>query len=506
MTRNGATANRATAPTEVWRVALAGLALFGLLEGCAHSASSTTPTATAPGSGADADEGPRPTVRITLAEGGATLNLEVADAALPCVALPAPASPGAPEPSAATEPLSVCPDRPVNVTVERLGGATFAGGWALALAMVPQPTQARVRLDAGEGVERLGDGPQTVYFVPGPHTRALGEVGFVHLPPSESPAPGVPSPDERLAAYQRGANELTEWLGPPRRRILILDSVADDPGSGAVGRPPHANPFGALVRAWLAPEGDWWEQGVAAYLALHAAERSGGFPTEAAWDALMERYRQHRDAPGVSPSTAVGSQAANIGSLVALCLDIELREKSSSLVDELRATGAGAFTPGRLDAILAEGHPDVAARHRGRVARRGVIDLDRCLRRAGRKLVAHEVPMVDPARLLGVGDLDEDSAMVLAGGRGPLREGDVIQHIRGRRVQRAWDIVFFLRDLEGRHRFSVSVQRGERTVRAWLRMVAIGDSLPTRIRFTAEEDLEAEALADPFPPPHGPVP
>ena len=126
-----------------------------------------------------------------------------------------------------------------------------------------------------------------------------------------------------------------------------------------------------------------------------------------------------------------------------------------------------------------------------------MVELDSCLELAGSRLVAHQVPVVDPARLAGVGALDETSAVVAAGG-GPLREGDVIRHVRGLAVRHAWDIVFHLRDLEGRHRFSVSVERGDRTVRAWLRMVSLGDGLPTTIRFTAEPDEELEGDANPF--------
>ncbi len=287
------------------------------------------------------------------------------------------------------------------------------------------------------------------------------------------------------------------WLDGPRQSILILP--AGSPSlPGAVTDDPDGSPTASLLRAWLAAGPAWWREGVADYLAMLIDHQAGALSAEAAYDELMMRYTRHRGRPGESPSSAEGQAAADVGALVAFCVDVELRTRATSLPAQLKRQAEAPFAPEPLRAGIAEEHPELALRHYGRAHRRGVIELDSCLRRSGRRLIAHEVPIVDPARLLRVGALDEETAAVAEGGPGPLRSGDVIRHVRGRAVRRAWDIVFYLRDVSGRHRFSVSVQRGERIVRTWLRMVSLDDDLPTRIRFTAAEDEHADDEGDPF--------
>ena len=370
-----------------------------------------------------------------------------------------------------------------------LGAQLLNDGWwlpATALAI----EEAEVTFEIGDGVEGLGplEGEPSAYLRPGEHTHRLGRLGWVELGPGER----GPTPELRVETYEHAATAMEGLLGAPRRRVL----VGDDGDSGVPVAPEDA--LSALAQAWLTPGPDWWTRGVADYLALLAAHRAGALPGERAYAELMDRYARHRDHPGESPATAEGQVAADLGALVAFCADVELRIQRSSLVAVLQRSGDGPLSPEALLGELGRQHPELGERHRGRVARRGVIDLDGCLRRAGRQLLAHHVPRVDPARLLGVGALDPATVEVRERGSGPLRPGDVVRFVRGRAIRHAADIVFHLRDLAGRHRFSVSVQRGEDTIRTWLRMVPLGEDLPTDVRFTAAKEPEAEDDGDPF--------
>jgi len=374
-----------------------------------------------------------------------------------------------------------------------LGGHELSEGWVIPAAVFAI-ADAEVTLEVGEGIEALGPhGDADAYLRPGTWTRRLRDLGWVELAERDE----GPAPDTRLESYERAAVAVEAWLDEPRRRLLW----AEEDTPGAVSIAPE-NPSAALVQAWLVAAPEWWNSGVADYLSLLIRHQAGALPRELAYDELLDRYTRHRDRPGESPLSAEGRAAADIGALVALCVDIELRTQSTSLPRALAQIDGGPIGPeALLDAIAAD-HPDIAARHRARATQRGVIELDGCLRRGGRKLIAHHVPIVDPARLLRVGALDPETAEVRERGRGPLRPGDVVQHVRGRAIRRAWDIVFYLRDLGGQHRFSVSVQRGEQVVRTWLRMVAVDDELPTEVRFTAVEDDEADNEGDPF---RGPI-
>jgi hypothetical protein len=454
------------------------IVLFALL-GCGHAQHvETTPRLEPEPTPPAARPAPPPAVRIALGEAGATVVVDDGD----------------PERCVELAGVRVCGERTLEPVA--LGALALEDGWVLPSEALAAP-DARVELSVTESIEPLGPrgGPPTAYLRAGAHTRRLRDVGWVELPPMD--AAGLE--DTRFARYQRAAVAIEAWLDAPRRTVLILPEGAEAPGT--VIADPDASPTAAVVRAWLVEDPDWWRVGLGDYLAMLVDHRAGELSSDAAYDELMMRYIRHRAAPGESPGSAEGSVAGDVGALVAFCVDVELRTQGTSLTEELKALDGGPFEPEALRAQIADEHPAIAQRHYGRAHRRGVIELDSCLRRGGRKLIAHEVPVVDPARLLRVGALDEDTAQVEQGGRGPLRSGDVIRHVRGRAVRRAWDIVFYLRDLEGRHRFSVSIQRGERTIRTWLRMVSLDDELPTRIRFTAAEDLEADDEGDPFRPP-----
>ncbi len=420
---------------------------------------------------AEVPEPRTPRVSITLGTDGATFTVDSG-----CVTI---------------AQRELCDDGTLDVAT--LGGQLLEGGWLIpATAFAIEGAEVTLSLD--EGIEPLGprDGEPSAYLRPGDHTHRLREIGWVVLPPDDL----TPTPETRLDEYQRAAVAVEAWLGEPRRRVLLSDA-------GEAGIPmTQDDPLPALIQAWLADAPEWWTRGLADYLALLIEHQAGALPSELAYDELLDRYTRHRQRPGESPPTAEGSAAADVGALVAFCVDVELRTRSTSLVEALRQSGEGPLDPERLLARIAHDHPEIATRHRGRSARRGVIELDGCLRRGGRKLIAHHVPLADPARLVRVGALDPDTAEVRERGPGPLRPGDIIRHVRGRAIRRAWDIVFYLRDLGGRHRFSVSVQRGEETIRTWLRMVAVDDELPTRVRFTAVEDPEADNEGDPF---RGPV-
>lgn len=441
-----------------------------LLAGCTHGERPTTTPPPEPPRAETPQPPPTPRVNVTLSPEGAALTVEDG-----CVTIAA---------------REVC-DR-ATLEAEALGGRSLDGGWVIP-ATAFAIADAEVTLVVADSIERLGPhGEPTAYLRPGPHTHRLRELGWVEIPPNDL----APTPESRLESYERAAVAIEAWLGEPRQRLLWSDD-------GDAGIPIVQDaPLPALIRAWLAGGPEWWTRGVSDYLAMLIEHQAGALPSELAYDELLDRYTRHRHHPGESPSTAEGDAAADVGALVAFCVDVELRTQSTSLVEALRQSGEGPLAPDALQARIARAHPEIAARHAGRAARRGVIELDGCLRRGGLKLIAHHVPIVDPARLVRVGALDPETAEVRQRGPGPLRPGDVIRNVRGHAVRRAWDIVFYLRDLGGRHRFSVSVQRGEETIRTWLRMVVVDDDLPTRVRFTAVEDPEADNEGDPF---RGPV-
>lgn len=455
---------------------LAPTLLLVALTACAHH--QHAPPAPAPAAAEAPLPQPPPRVSMALGESGVTYAIDEGDPDR-CVRLADRAICGA-----------------GSLAPSDLGAQLLEAGWVLPASALRIP-DAEVTLEVAEGIEPLGplSGPPVAYLEPGIHTHRLREVGWIERPPLEP----VGLEDTRLATYERAAVAIGAWLGEARHRILLSNGDAALPGM--VHAAPGASPTAAVIHGWLAAEPDWWAAGVGDYLAMLVDHQAGELSSDAAYDELLLRYARHRDAPGESPASAEGQVAADVGALVAFCVDVELRTRETSLPEELARLTEGPLQPTAFRTRVAREHPEIAQRHHDRSRRRGVIDLDSCLRRAGRRLIAHEVPVVDPARLLRVGALDDATAQVERGGSGPLRSGDVIRNVRGRAVRRAWDIVFYLRDLGGRHRFSVSVQRGERTVRTWLRMVALDDDLPTRIRFTATEDEAADPEGDPFGPP-----
>ena len=461
------------------------LCLFAL-GGCASRAPASQATVPAPAPDPLPADAPR--VSLRLAPTGAELRLAGTER---CLTL-------APEERAETlevgtgEAIELCPGTPGTMAIERLGATTFAGGWVLPTSALPAIPAAEVAVEVDDELVRLGEPEQPMaYLFPGPHSRSLGSLGFVHQPPG-SDAAAAASAELRWERFEAARARIESALGPSRSRILILDGSQSIHAGPVVTVAPGADPTPALLAAWL--EGpEWWTHGAAAHLALVLGRASDTVSEPDAWDALMTRYERQRRSPGESAAIAQGRVAEDVGALVSFCLAAALARTERSLLGAVRT----AATPEGVLAQLAHDEPELVERHRRRVAFRGVVELDSCLELAGSRLVAHQVPVVDPARLVGVGALDETSAVVAAGG-GPLREGDVIRHVRGLAVRHAWDIVFHLRDLEGRHRFSVSVERGDRTVRAWLRMVSLGDGLPTTIRFTAEPDEELEGDANPF--------
>ena len=451
--------------------------------GCAHPAGpaqTTTPTSGAVPAPSPTAAAP-PVLHVALTSEGATLTLRGGSGCTTLPAVPHPDSLPGPEGA-----VALCPGQATAVSLERLGAITFAGGWVLPVARLPRPSAAELVLTSADDVVPLGPPERaSAYLAPGPHTRALGAAGYVHLPPEAT--------DSRFEAYETALARARDLLGEPRHPVLLLDGALSSLDEAVVAVPGRRHPLAAVLQAWLAGP-PWWRQGLGAHLALVLRRGGGELEEPDAWSELMVRYHRHRRAPNESPRTATGQTAEDVGALVAFCLDVELARADRSLVAELRR----ADGPADLVARIAHDEPELAQRHRARVARRGVMDLDACLTLAGSRLVAHEVPVVAPARLLQVGALDEEEAAVTATGSGPLRAGDVIRHVRGLAVRHAWDIVFYLRDLQGRHRFSVSVQRGDRTIRAWLRMVTLDDDLPATVRFSAEPDQELQGDANPF--------
>ncbi len=104
--------------------------------------------------------------------------------------------------------------------------------------------------------------------------------------------------------------------------------------------------------------------------------------------------------------------------------------------------------------------------------RREVIDVDLCLSHLNARIVAHVVPVYDAPsiRRFFRGATVEGTPPTVVRSPGPLRPGDVITHVRGQRLENLDLLGRSIGTLEPRHRVSIAVQRGEQTIRMWLRV------------------------------------
>lgn len=103
---------------------------------------------------------------------------------------------------------------------------------------------------------------------------------------------------------------------------------------------------------------------------------------------------------------------------------------------------------------------------------RMVLDVDECLARVDARIVAHVVPIYDDASIRSFfrGATVEGTPPTVVRSPGPLRPGDVITHVRGEPLESLEQLGRHLGGLEPRHRVSIALQRGERTIRMWLRV------------------------------------
>ena len=128
---------------------------------------------------------------------------------------------------------------------------------------------------------------------------------------------------------------------------------------------------------------------------------------------------------------------------------------------------------------------------------RGVIDVDECLARVDARIVAHVVPIYDAASIRSFfrGATVEGMPPTVVRSPGPLRPGDVVTHVRGERLESLDALGRHIGRLEPRHRVSIAVERGEQTVRMWLRVPSME---------VVREEVVFEILPDPSEHPRWP--
>ena len=104
-----------------------------------------------------------------------------------------------------------------------------------------------------------------------------------------------------------------------------------------------------------------------------------------------------------------------------------------------------------------------------------VLDVDACLAHVDARIVAHVVPIYDEASIRSFfrGATVEGSPPTVVRSPGPLRPGDVITHVRGNRLESLEQLGRHIGELEPRHRVSIALQRGERTIRMWLQVPSL---------------------------------
>lgn len=268
-------------------------------------------------------------------------------------------------------------------------------------------------------------------------------------------------------------------------RTNLPSSAADLPSmletlAASVAHPREAS---AEVPRWL-------RRGMGRYGAwLLAADLRRAAPNDAL-HVLARAYERHRAAAQRRP-IADGDDADG-GALALFCTDLALRRSGSSLAEVL------APSPERFVERLADTHPEVARTLAARVAFRGVIDLDGCVRPFGLRLVALRTNRLGPESRaqLFEGALVEGLVVRRAPAEGRLRAGDVLVRLGEVPIFADEDVDLALVGLEPGHRIASTWARGERLVRVSL-PVPFG---PTAlgVRFVLEADEGALGAGFPF--------
>ncbi len=226
----------------------------------------------------------------------------------------------------------------------------------------------------------------------------------------------------------------------------------------------------------------FFDPGLTAYRNWH--RRISSLETENRLGALSEsydRYRQPEDQPLVHAKRIFAY----------FCADVALPEPDSFATLE------------SIDALLSlrQNHPELVAKLDQTLAFEGVPDLHECFEAAGLNLAADTFARHDEEtlfRILGARFEGEHPEATVTGGRAPWRRGDVLQSVQGIPIANAEDLHWALRHIEGRSRFFVRVQRGERSVRLPLTFPTIDtEDTPEGVRFRFVP-IEGRPLRLPF--------
>ncbi|MCA9611453.1 MAG: hypothetical protein KC586_01720 [Myxococcales bacterium] len=210
-------------------------------------------------------------------------------------------------------------------------------------------------------------------------------------------------------------------------------------------------------------------------------------PSADALHVLARAYERHRAQ--VHGHAIADGEDPDGAALVLFCADLTLRRHGHSLSEVLAPSVTG------FEARLRDTHPDVASALQARVAFRGVLDLDACLRGHGLRLVARrtERPGEEALARLFEGALVEGRTVRRAAGR--LQVGDVLLRLGEVPVTSGDDLELALFGREPGDRIASVWMRGDRTVRVSL-PIPFGPS-ETVVRFALE--AEEGALRLPFP-------
>lgn len=244
------------------------------------------------------------------------------------------------------------------------------------------------------------------------------------------------------------------------------------------------------VEPGAAPTPAWLRLGLGRYGAWLLTSDLRGAPTGDALHVLARAYERHRVqtrgraiAEGDDPDGAA---------LVLFCADAALRQAGSSLADALAPSVHGFVER------LRRARPEIATALEGRLAFRGVLDLDACTRPLGVRLQArHAGRLGDEAwSQLFEGAVVEDGVVTREGGR--LRVGDVLLRLGEVPIAGRRDVELALLGRSPGDRVPSLWARGGRSVRVSL-PVPFG-ATERVVRFTLEPDEGALGARFPFAP------